>query len=136
AMKKTNLIHLIITVVGIFIMYSALNLFPELFAYLIFWFSDGLAGGRMMEGLVSVFLYFAAYMIIASLVLKNSKKLSNYIAMRYDVYNPPILNPSRHDLLYILFIGVGVYNLIQKLPLLLQNLYQVITHRKDQGGLF
>src|SRR2546430_10176770 len=104
-MKKLDLIQVVIIITAIFSGYSALNLLPQLLSYLIYWIMDGLRGGALLEGFTSLFLTFAFYIIIAALVLKNSKRWSDYIANKYDVHNAGAIHSSKHDLLYILFIG-------------------------------
>ncbi|MBK9486902.1 MAG: hypothetical protein IPO01_17490 [Chitinophagaceae bacterium] len=62
-MKRLDLVQLAFIIAGICSIFFSLDLIPSFLYYLFTWFTDGLAGGYLMEELIITILLLAIYSI-------------------------------------------------------------------------
>lgn len=118
-MKRLDVVQLTIIIVGLFIAFIFVSAVPTLLFSIITWFNSGLSGGSFMEAFLSTFIIYAFYFIAASFCIKQSKALAAWICNKADFTADINLAIDKKALLYILFIGMGIYGLVQHFPKLL-----------------
>ena len=126
-MKKFDLVHTTILIVAILLGYASLQM---LIATI-----DGIAVAAN-PGFPSYFaltvnnLVLACLYGIASYVLvRNGRKYADAILKDEDTEDAPRLDLDRKNILYVLFIGIGLYTMIEAIPQFLNELYQIFSGR-------
>ena len=127
-MKKFDLIHTTVLIVAILIGYMALQYVISAISAIAFSASSNYSGTNLMQ-LVTSYLVIAAFFAASALVLiRNGRKCAALI-LRYDpeteLDDALKLDLDRSNLLFVLFIGLGLYTLIQALPNALYNIWQL-----------
>lgn len=130
-MKRTDLVQLAIIIAGIFIAYAFVAAFPSLLFSVYNWMESGFRGGTYMEHFLGTFILYGFYFVAAAVAISKSKQLAAWLCEKADFKGTVYLPLNKKDLLYTLFIGLGVYGLIQQLPKLLVNLFNKIKSRNS-----
>lgn len=129
-MKKFDLIHTTVLIVAILAGYTSLQ-------YLITAFSAGtfssaysnLNRNRLDEA-IGFLIIAALFAVITFVLIKNGRNCANLI-LRYDPEtkfdDAPEFDLDRGNLLFVLFIGIGLYIIIQNLPYALYNIWQLFS---------
>ena len=125
-MKRLDLVQLTIIIAGIFIGFLFIGYVPQFLFLLFTWLSEGLKGGYYMEAFIQNILVMGIYLITAFYAIKKSKHFAEWICnnAKLDAYINFALDKA--ELLFVLFVGLGVYGLIKTLPSLLVNLFNRI----------
>ncbi len=118
-MKKTEIVQLAIIVAGIFMAYIFITGIPSVIFALYNWFDGGLRGGSFMENFFSIFFLYGSYFLAAFLCISKSGIMANWICSKSSFDGPVHFPADKNSLLYILFIGMGIYGIAQNLPRLL-----------------
>jgi len=126
-MKRLDLVQLTIIIMGLLSAFFCLRLLPQLLIYFFSWFSDGLRGGYMMQTLISNIILFAIYLLFSMFTIKNSKQLTDCISNRAGLHADINFALNKRELLFALFLGLGIYGLLQEIPAALSNTYEYIT---------
>ncbi len=125
-MKRLDLVQLTIIIIGLFSGFFFINLVPQFIVYMTTWFGDGLRGGYFMESFIENILIMAMYLLIALYAIKNSKHFAEWICNKANLDARVDFSLDKADLLFVLFIGLGLYGLIKNLPPLLVRLFNRI----------
>jgi hypothetical protein len=133
-MKRLDLVQLTIIIVGILSAFYMISLIPAFLYYLFSWFSDGLRGGYLLEAFIENILLISIYSITAIYAIKNSKHLAGWICDKTNLHADINFSLDKTAVLFVLFIGLGVYGLIKTLPLFLTNTYHYIKNRNSFAG--
>ena len=132
-MKRLDLVQLTLIIVGIFSAFFFINHIPRFFMYLFSWFSDGLRGGYLMDGFIENILQLTMYLILSIYTIKNSRHFAEWICDKALLNSQVNFALDKTELLFVLFVGLGIYGLITNLPALLVNGY---IHIKDSNSNF
>ncbi len=131
-MKKIDLIHTTILITAILAGYSAMEYLFYLGANLVYSISPYFSFERMFYDLLMVVLFSIACAVLvkngrkyAGLILKDDPEGSWDEAARLQL--------DRRNLLLVLFIGLGMYTLIQYLPYVLNDLFQLYRDKVSYG---
>ena len=129
-MKKFDLIHTTVLIVAILIGYMALQYVVSAISAIAFSVSSNYAGSNLQQ-VVTGYLVIAAFFAAAAFVLiKNGRKCTDLI-LRYDPEtefdDAPKFDLDRGNLLFVLFIGIGLYVVIQALPNALYNIWMLFS---------
>lgn len=147
-MKRLDLVQLAFIIAGICSVFFSLDLIPKFLYYLFVWFTDGLAGGYVMDELIITILLLALYLIFSIYSIRNSKQLAGWITDKANLHGEINIKLRTRDILFAFFIILAVYGLIRDLPWLLNDTYNylkalntnaeegVITASKNKGPLF
>lgn len=130
-MKRLDLVQLTIMLVGIISAYFAMTIVPQFIVFMITWFTDGLRGGYFMTAFINVIIMLAIYLLFAIYTIKNSKQLAQLVTAKADFEAGVNFALDKHDLLYLLFTGLGLYGLIEHVPGLFT---MIIDYAKGHDG--
>lgn len=157
-MKKIDLLHTTVLIVAILCGYSALqellSIFNVSFYYSSVFASAG--GSTIMPALFQAALYTIACIVL----VRNSKRIATYLlgnerpefdefledetavadphpTQTTEAENPDNLewHLNRRNILFALFIGLGMYTLIQYIPALLNDLVSLFKGEVGSGAL-
>ena len=131
-MRRLDLVQLTIIIAGIISAFFCLRLSAQFLVYFFSWFSDGLRGGYMMESFIQNIILLALYLLFSMLAIKNSKNLAEWISTKANLNTDINFALDRSALLFALFLGLGIYGLIEQLPLLFTDVYH---YMKDSRSL-
>ena len=147
-MKRLDLVQLAFIIAGICSIFFSLDLVPTFLYYLFTWFTDGLAGGYLMDELIITILLLAVYLIFSIFCIRNSKQLAGWITDKANLHGEINLKLGTKDILFTFFTVLAVYGLIRDLPWLINDTYNYIKafntnaeegfvpDNKSRGGLF
>ena len=134
-MRRPDIIQLVIIIVALMIAYKAIDLLPQFIGLIISWMFYGMTGGNVFDQLIYIGLFLIVYVVAILLLINQSKGLALYISEKFDLDQQVKLDQSKNNLLYVLFIGLGIYALIQKLPILFNSLWKIFSHNINNRGL-
>lgn len=134
-MRRLDIIQLVIIIAGIVAAYNAILIIPELLINIIFWLFDGMRATGYFSNMVSVVITLTLYIILSAILVRRSQQLSHYITGISELSSNIKVEQSKRELLFILFIGIGIFNLLNKLPVLLRNTYNAFTDKIARHGL-
>jgi len=132
-MKRLDLVQLTLIIIGICSAFFCLELTPRFLYYLFAWFSSGLAGGYMMEGFIGIILLLTVYLLFALFCIRNSKQLAQWISNKANLHTDINFRLNKEELLYAVFIGLGIYGLIRDLPILIRDAYAYIKGSNENN---
>jgi hypothetical protein len=142
-MKKIDLLHTTILIVAILCGYSALQSIFYILAVL----SDVdpyrlrptdyasldihlfLSGGNLLPTIVQVALFSAACIILIRNGKKYAAAILHWAGPAVDDENSVEVHLDRYNILFALFIGIGLYTLIQALPNALYHSFQQFAYK-------
>jgi hypothetical protein len=125
-MKRLDLVQLTIIIVGIFSGFYLIGLLPQFLFYLFSWLSDGLRGGYLLGAFIENILSVSFYLLVSIYGIKNSKHFAEWVCNKASLNADINFALDKAELLFALFLGLGVYGLIKNLPPLLVNGYNFI----------
>jgi hypothetical protein len=125
-MKRLDLVQLTIIIVGILSGFYLIGLMPRFIFHLFSWFSDGLRGGYLMSAFIENILLVSFYLLVSIYAIKNSKHFAEWICNKANLNADINFALDKAELLFVLFLGLGIYGLIKNLPPLLVNGYNYI----------
>ena len=118
-MKRLDLVQLAIIIVGVFIAYFFVISLPQLLFLIYSWFEDGTRGGYYMENMLSNVIVILFYFLSAFYCIKKSKHFAEWICYKANLEAEINFRLDKTELLFVLFVGLGVYGLVTNLPGLL-----------------
>jgi hypothetical protein len=160
-MKKIDLIHTAVLIIAILCGYSALQQLLTLLSASLY-LSDIFEATSGMGAVVSLALLQAAlYTIACILLVRNGRRIAAYLLRNH---HPPVPsqvidpessaveaggaetsateNPDAHvwyfdrrDILFVLFIGIGLYTLILHIPVLLNELIDLFRNQVKRESM-
>jgi hypothetical protein len=160
-MKKIDLLHTTILIIAILCGYSALEQLLSLLSAS-FYISDIFVATSGMGTVVSVALLQAALDTIACILLvRNGRRIAAYLLRKHQPpVSPQVTDPEssaaeaagaeisatddpdalqrnfdRRDILFVLFIGIGLYTLILYVPALLNELISVFRNQVKRDSM-
>ena len=133
-MKKTDPIQLVILIIALLFAYNALTIMPYFIWVFYRWFMGGLTMGEQFYSVGINFLYLLFYTVVAAVLIKQSKNLSQKIAATAGFNAEFSLYMKRNDIIYASFIVMGTYILATRLPKLLVKLYALIKDTNTPFG--
>ena len=125
-MKRLDLVQLTLIITGIISLFFFMGLIPRFMIYFISWFSDGLRGGYYMQAFIENILLLAVYLLYSIFCIKNSKRLAEWISNRASLHADINFALNKKELLFALFLGLGIYGMARELPALLTDVYHII----------
>jgi hypothetical protein len=125
-MKRLDLVQLSLIITGICSAFFCIDQIPRFLVYMFAWFSSGLTGGYMMESFIETILLLTGYLLFSLFSIRSSKQLAEWISNKADLHGDINFSLSTRELLFALFIGLGVYGLIRDLPQLLADGYSYL----------
>ena len=133
-MKKIDLIHTVILIVALLNAYSALEYFM-LFITSLFTGVD-LYHWHIPEAAISNLIVAGVFFGACVLLVKNGRKyaaalLPNEEEASWD--NAAEWQLDRRNIIFVLFIGMGLYTLIQALPYAIDHLIDLFTSNVNSG---
>jgi len=132
-MKRLDLVQLTIIIVGIFSAFIFLTSLPQ-FLYLIFaWFEDGLRGGYFWEILFRTVLVDGAYLLSAIYCIKKSKHFALWVSNNANLNGDINFALDKAEILFVLFVGLGLYGFIKQLPPFIVDGYNKIKGSNTNG---
>jgi hypothetical protein len=133
-MKRLDLVQLIIIIVGIFSGFYFITAIPQFLFFLYSWFSDGLRGGYLLETFFENTILLFSYLAAAFYCIKRSKYFAEWICSNGQLNAEINFSLNKTELLFVLFIGLGVYGLIKNLPFLLSRGFNYIRSKNSFDG--
>jgi hypothetical protein len=130
-MKRLDLVQLTIIIVGIFSGYFFIVSLPQFLYILYYWFSEGASGGYYLQTLLVNIMVSATYLLAAIYCIKESKHFAQWIAKKANLESDINFALDKSELLFVLFIGLGIYGLITHVPLLLAIIFKQISDRNS-----
>ncbi|HVV07007.1 MAG TPA: hypothetical protein VHC96_22415 [Puia sp.] len=126
-MKKIDLVHTTLLIVGILAGYLAIvNIITALATLSIY----GLEGGFEQ---VAYFFFVCLCPAIAGIVIIRNGRSFAEVIMKNDPEGsweqPSYWDLDRRNIIFVLFIGIGLYTLIAAIPSLLVHLYQLFAEK-------
>lgn len=125
-MKRLDLVQLTIIIVGIFSGFFFLLSLPQFLLYLYSWFREGLRGGGYMETVIWNIIVSGSYLLAAFYCIKQSKQFAQWICNNGELNAEVNFALDKSELLFMLFIGLGIYGLITHVPVLLVGIFKKI----------
>jgi len=133
-MKRLDLVQLTIIIVGIFSAFFFLLSLPQFLLYLFAWLSEGLrGGGGYMESIVWNIIVSGMYLLAAIYCIKKSKHFAEWICNNGKLDAEVNFALDKSELLFVLFIGLGLYGLIKNLPAFLVDGFNYIKGRNNSS---
>lgn len=130
-MKRLDLVQLTIIVVGIFSAFFFLISLPQFLFFLYSWFSDGLKGGYYMDTFFANIIITGSYLAAAFYCITKSKHFAEWICNNGKLQASIDFTLNKVELLFVLFVGLGIYGLIKNLPTLLVNIFNLIKSKNS-----
>ena len=130
-MKRLDLVQLTIIIVGIFSAFFLVGLIPQFLYYFFAWFNDGLNGGYLLTGFIQNILLISLYLIFAIYSIKHSKHLAEWICNKANLNADINFALNTRELLFVLFVGIGIYGLVKALASFLVMGFQYIKLRNS-----
>ena len=130
-MKRLDLVQLTLIIVGIISAFFCLRLISPFLFYLVSWFSEGLKGGYLLEVFIENIILIATYLLFSIYTIKNSRQLAGWISNRANLQSDINFALNKNELLFAVFLGLGVFGIISELPYLLSDLYSYIKHNNS-----
>lgn len=134
-MKRLDLVQLTIIIVGIFSGFYLIGLIPKFLFYLFSWFSDGLRGGYLMGEFIENILLVSFYLLVSIYAIKNSKHFAEWICNKANLTADINFALDTRELLFTLFIGLGIYGLIKNLSGFLVLSYRYVRSKNSFEGV-
>lgn len=134
-MKRLDIIQLAVIITAIVAGFRGILYLPNIALGIYFWIVDGLRATNFFWSLIEQLLSGGLYMVFAALLVKNSNTITYYIIDKSEMSEELKLEQSKNNLLYILFVGMGVYNLLRNIPGLLKSLYNYFTDKVSSHGI-
>lgn len=125
-MKRLDVVQLTIIIIGLFSAFFFISLIPQFLYFIFSWFGEGLKGGYLLQAFIQNILLMSTYLIIALYAIKQSRHFALWVTDKADLHANINFSLDKTDLLFVLFIGLGVYGLIKNLPVLLVNGFNII----------
>jgi hypothetical protein len=129
-MKRLDLVQLTFIIVGICSAFFCIDLVPSFFYYLFAWVTVGLSGGIIMTDFIFTIMMLALYLIFSIVCIKNSKQLALWISNRAGLHGEVNFNFQARDILFVVFVGIAVYGLINYLPPFFSDIYRHFDEQK------
>lgn len=133
--KKFDIIHFVIVIAGIICAYNGVILLPQVFIFFYNWIDGGLKATVEFSNLVLYLVLFAFYILAGMFIIRRSSPIAEYIVHRSGLHSEVQFTQSKTDLLYCLFIGLGIYNILEKVPILFRNLYLAFSEKVSRSTL-
>ena len=134
-MKRLDLVQLTIIIVGIFSAFFFLLSLPQFLFGLYVWISGGMRGGEYMQTLFWNIVISSAYILAALYCVKKSKHFAGWICNNGQLDAEVNFALDKSELLFVLFVGMGIYGLIKNLPAFLVDGFNFIKS-KNNSSLF
>ena len=115
--------------------YLAIEYLPQLPGLLIGLITNSTSGTMWTDGLIFIAFYFGIYIIVAIILIKRSGRIADFLCDKTSLSSQIQIKLSRHDLLYVLFIGIGIYGIVQNTPNLLNSVFKELTNKIGNRGL-
>ena len=132
-MKRLDLVQLTIIIIGLISAFFCLRLVPGFLIYMFSWFSGGLKGGYIMEAFIENIILIACYLLFSLFTVRNSKQLAGWVSTKANLQSDINFALNKTELLFALFLGLGLYGLIDELPLLLIKGYNFIKEANSHS---
>lgn len=130
-MKKIDLIHTAILIVAILAAYAAIQYTIGLLSILAF-LGDGAMFKQASEQFIYTIIPIVAFTAACIILVKNGRKYATLI-LKDDPEgsweDAPKWDLDRRNILLALFIGMGLHMLIQSIPSLLTDLYDIFSDK-------
>jgi hypothetical protein len=132
-MKKVDLIHTTILIVGILAGYSTIQYFFYLLgsiAYVRGTYTDSYE--RMLYYIVMIVLFSVA----CGILVKNGRKYAGMLLKdepEGSREEAAYLQLDRRNIVFVLFIGLGLYTLIQSVPYVFGDLFELYRNKISSG---
>ena len=134
-MKRLDLVQLTIIIVGLFSGYFFITSVPQFLYYLYAWFNEGLRGGGYMDTLIWNIIISGSYLLAAIYCIKKSKHFAKWICSNENLNAEINFALHKSELLFILFIGLGIYGIITRLPAFMVDSF-IYIKSKNNAELF
>lgn len=133
-MKRLDLVQLTIIIVGIFSAFFFIISLPQFLFYIYTWFSDGAKGGYYLDSLFVNIIISGSYLFAAWYCIIKSKHFAEWICHNAKLNAEINFALDKVALLFVLFVGLGIYGLIKNLPALLVDAFKLI--KKSNSNTF
>jgi hypothetical protein len=131
-MKKIDLIHTTILIIALLAGYSAINTFIGLLSFSGYISDVFMSESRMSGPLVSTLISVILLSGTCILLIKNGRKLAGKILDAdppTDTGQTADVQLDRHSLIFVLLIGLGLYIMIQAVPGVLKDLFDLFQNK-------
>jgi hypothetical protein len=135
-MKRLDLVQLIIIIVGIFSGFYLMGLIPKFLFYLFSWLSNGLRGGYLLGEFIENILLVSFYSLVSIYAIKNSKHIAEWVCNKANLTADINFALDTGELLFTLFIGLGIYGLIKNLSSFLLMSHSYIKSKNSFEGAY
>lgn len=133
-MKRLDLVQLTIIIVGIFSAFFFIISLPQFLFYIYTWFSDGAKGGYYLDTLFANIIISGSYVAAAFYCILKSKHFAGWICHNAKLNAEINFALDKAALLFVLFVGLGIYGIIKNLPALLVDGFNLI--KKSNSNTF
>jgi hypothetical protein len=136
-MKRLDLVQLVIIIVGIFSGFFFILTLPQFLSIFLAWFSAGLSG-TYMTPLIWQIALSGGYLLAAFYCVKRSKHFAEWICRNGNLDADINFALDKAELLFALFVGLGIYGLIKHLPMFIVDGFSYLKGRNRSGlsGMF
>lgn len=133
-MKKIDLIHTVILIVALLNAYSALEYFMRFISSL--FYGVDLYHWQIPAAAISNLIITGVFFGACVLLVKNGRKyasalLPNEEEASWD--NATEWQLDRRNIIFVFFIGMGLYTLIQAIPYVVDHLFEFFTSNVSSG---
>jgi hypothetical protein len=135
-MKKFDLIHTTILIIGLLAGYSAVSYFIGFLSFLIYYGGDSNLDIGPGHNFAFSFLSIGAFTTCCLVCLNRGRKITAFILKNEPEGasgNPIDPDLRRRSLVFALLLGIGLYSLVQSLPHVLVDAYQLFQNKVARG---
>ncbi|MFN8243804.1 MAG: hypothetical protein U0X40_07085 [Ferruginibacter sp.] len=132
-MKRRDLVQLVLVIMAIICGYRFITLLPSFLLYLLSWFGEGVRGGFLMQSLIGMILQLALYSLLCIFLVTRSRNYAAAISDKAGLSGDIQLSIDKTELLYAVFIGLGIYGLIEEVPTLIKNTYSLFIANEGES---
>jgi hypothetical protein len=126
-MKKIDLVHITLLIVAILAGYAAIQSIISALSFLTFYHGNGLS-----DQLAYLSVVCLGPAVICIVLIRNGRRLAELMLKDEPEDSPEqasYWDLDRRNVLFVLFIGIGLYILIQAIPNLLIDFYQLFADK-------
>jgi hypothetical protein len=131
-MKKIDLVHTAILIIGLLAGYSALQTFIGFFSMAAYYSDIFYANRGMQNPVMPTLLIVLLFAGACAFLIRYGKKIAEKILQNEpgsSADETATVQLDRHNLIMVLLIGMGVFTLMDPLPHLLINLFELFRNK-------
>ncbi len=126
-MHKSSIIQIVLIILGIVSFFEGLQYLLGNFVTLITWITGSNKFEGIFEIVLSLLLVTGCYFLLGYFFVSRSGESAVWIVKKSNLSSDIKIQASPEDILYFLFVIIGIYILIKELPYLLDKIFTSFT---------